>query len=62
MRDGHLLNMQGNRLQQQDRESVQREEIARDQVAARISAAFGLDARLVVQALEVLKRRGELDS
>jgi arylamine N-acetyltransferase len=58
LRGGRQLYLQENRFQQRQRGEVRREEIARDQLVARISAEFGLDASLIARALEILKRKG----
>jgi hypothetical protein len=51
--------LQGNRLQTRGHALVQRRELAREQLAERLASDFGIDVRLVQQALQILRRQGE---
>jgi len=51
--------LQGNRLQTRGHDLVQRRELAREQLAERLASDFGIDVRLVQQALLILRRQGE---
>ncbi len=53
------LYLQGSRLQARSHAEVQREELPRAELAARIAADFGIDPQLAARALEILHRQGE---
>lgn len=58
---GEHVYLQGERLQKRRRDGVQRGEIDRADLAARIASIFGIDPRVTARALAVLRRRGERD-
>jgi arylamine N-acetyltransferase len=57
--DQHLY-LLGQRFQTRSKEAVRRTEIAPEELASNIARNFGIDARLVVRALAILHRRGEM--
>jgi arylamine N-acetyltransferase len=58
--DSRQIYMRGSMLQVSDADSVDRREISGDELIARISSTFKMDAALVERAVSILKSRGEI--
>jgi len=53
------LYLQGDRFQTRGLDGVERSEIRHDELVRRIAVEFGVDSRIVAQAMSVLKQKGE---
>jgi arylamine N-acetyltransferase len=51
--------VQGAKMRTRDRERIERDEIAPDQWLQTIHRQFGIDSRVIANALRILKRKGE---